>query len=55
MIKRCGVSMEKLSCSGTYEPKIPEAGSLPVYGFKPLNIAGQAVGMVKDAMHKVGL
>jgi fructose-bisphosphate aldolase class II len=55
MMKRCGVSMEKLLCTGTYAPQIPEPGSLPVYGFKPLGIGGQAVGMVKDAMHKVGL
>ena len=33
MIKRCAVSMEKLSCTGKYDTKIPEAGSLPVYNF----------------------
>eukprot|EP00977_Amphora_coffeiformis_P003882 scaffold769_cov168-Amphora_coffeaeformis.AAC.2 len=55
MIQRCGVSMDKLSCTGTYEPKIPEPGSLPVYGFKPLGLASQATGAVKDIMHKVGL
>ena len=55
MIKRCGVSMDKLLCTGTYEPKIPAPGSLPVYGFKPLGLASQATGAVKDIMHKVGL
>jgi len=36
MIKRVGVSMDKLGSTGTYEPKIPESGSLPVYPFQPL-------------------
>lgn len=35
MIKRCGVSMEKLHTVGTYPAKVPAAGSLPLYGFKP--------------------
>ena len=55
MIKRCGVSMDKLSCTGTYEPKMPEPGSLPVYGFKPLGLKDQAVGAALDVLHKVGL
>ena len=53
MIERCGVSMEKLLCKGVYTAKIPEAGSLPIYGFKPK--AAGIGGMVKDVMHKVGL
>ena len=36
MIKRVGVSMEKLGCAGTYEPKIPADGSLAAYPFTPL-------------------
>jgi fructose-bisphosphate aldolase class II len=36
MIKRVGVSMEKLGTTGKYEPKIPESGSLPVYPFSPI-------------------
>lgn len=55
MIKRCGVAMDKLSTTGTYEPKIPEPGSLPVYGFKPLGLAGQAGQAVQEALQKVGL
>ena len=55
MIARCGISMDKLSTTGTYEPKIPEPGSLPVYGFKPLGLAEQAKGAVADVLHKVGL
>jgi fructose-bisphosphate aldolase class II len=55
MIARCGVAMDKLKCTGTYEPKIPAPGSLPVYGFQPIGLAGQAVGAVKEALHKVGL
>lgn len=35
MAKRCEVSMELLSCTGTYPAKIPEPGSLPVYSFEP--------------------
>jgi len=48
MTTRCGVSMEKLLCKGTYEPKIPEPGSLPVYGFKPKALG--PVGLVKGAL-----
>ena len=55
MIKRCGVSMDKLSCTGTYEPKVPEPGSLPVYGLKPMGLAEQAKGAAADLLHKVGL
>jgi fructose-bisphosphate aldolase class II len=54
MIERCAVSMEKLGCKGKYETKIPEPGSLPVYGFKPKPLGG-AMSAIKDAMHKVGL
>mmetsp|Transcript_7522 Transcript_7522/g.8990 ORF Transcript_7522/g.8990 Transcript_7522/m.8990 type:complete len:400 (+) Transcript_7522:34-1233(+) len=35
MIKRCAVSMEKLSSVGTYPAKVPESGSLPMWNFKP--------------------
>ena len=45
--------MEKLSCKGKYEAKVPEPGSLPVYGFKPKSQG--PMGLVKEAMHKVGL
>lgn len=55
MCKRCEVSMEKLSCKGKYDAKVPAPGSLPVYGFKPKSGAEAVVGAVKDAMHKVGL
>jgi fructose-bisphosphate aldolase, class II len=50
MSERCGVSMEKLACKGTYEPKIPPPGSLPVYGFKPKSGVAAIVGDVKKAM-----
>jgi len=53
MIARCEVSMEKLGCKGTYTAKIPEAGSLPIYGFEPK--ATGLAGAVKDVMSKVGL
>jgi fructose-bisphosphate aldolase class II len=53
MVERCGQSMEKLLCKGTYEPKIPEAGSVPLYHLKPK--AQGPFGAIKDAMHKVGL
>ena len=53
MVARCEVAMEKLGCKGKYEAKIPEPGSLPIYGFTPK--ATGPVGMVKDIMHKVGL
>jgi len=36
MMKRAGLSMEKLGCAGTYEPKIPADGSLAVFPFTPL-------------------
>lgn len=48
MIARCGVSMEKLLCKDTYPAKVPESGSLPLYGLKPKH-AGP-VSMVKDAL-----
>jgi fructose-bisphosphate aldolase class II len=53
MIKRCGVSMEKLNSAGTYAAKVPESGSLPVYGFKPLGLIDKAGGMVGKVMHAV--
>lgn len=48
MIKRCQVSMEKLGSTGKYEPKIPEAGSIPMFNFKPEEKG--PVGMVKKAL-----
>jgi fructose-bisphosphate aldolase class II len=45
MIARCGVSMEKLGSKGTFEPKKPESGSLPVYNFKAV-----AHNPLKDAV-----
>ena len=53
MVERCGVSMEKLGSNGKYEAKVPEPGSLPLYGFQPK--ATGVVGVVKDVMSKVGL
>lgn len=35
LIARASVSMEKLGCKDKYPVKIPESGSLPVYGFMP--------------------
>jgi fructose-bisphosphate aldolase class II len=51
MIKRCGVSMEKLHTVGTYPAKIPEPGSLPLYGFKPK--AQGPVSMLKTGMEEL--
>lgn len=48
MIKRCSVAMDKLGSSGTYEPKIPEAGSIAMFNFKPEEKG--PLGMVKKAM-----
>ncbi|KAL9188599.1 hypothetical protein ACHAXT_006977 [Thalassiosira profunda] len=45
MVERCGVSMEKLGCKGTYPTKKPESGSLPIYGFQPV-----AHNPLKDAV-----
>eukprot|EP00567_Pseudictyota_dubia_P010396 CAMPEP_0197441218 /NCGR_PEP_ID=MMETSP1175-20131217/7539_1 /TAXON_ID=1003142 /ORGANISM="Triceratium dubium, Strain CCMP147" /LENGTH=388 /DNA_ID=CAMNT_0042971465 /DNA_START=67 /DNA_END=1233 /DNA_ORIENTATION=- len=53
MVERCGVSMEKLSSKGKYEAKVPEPGSVPIYGFKPKPQG--PVGAIKEALHKVGL
>ena len=53
MIARCGVSMEKLLCKGTYEPKKPDPSAPVTFGF-----AGKStgpLGAIKEAMHKVGL
>jgi len=44
MIKRAGVSMEKLKTVDTYPAKIPESGSLPMWNFKP---TGPVEGAVK--------
>jgi fructose-bisphosphate aldolase class II len=49
MVERCGVSMEKLKCKGVYTAKVPEPGSLPLYGLKP-----KSTGL-KGLMQKVGL
>jgi len=53
MVARCGVSMEKLSSKGTYEAKVPESGTVPIYGFKPTSKG--PVGAVREMLHKVGL
>lgn len=53
MAERCGESMEILMCKGTYPAKIPEAGSLPLFYFKPADSA--VVDAFKSAMNKVGL
>uniref|UniRef100_A0A7S4JHE4 fructose-bisphosphate aldolase n=1 Tax=Odontella aurita TaxID=265563 RepID=A0A7S4JHE4_9STRA len=52
LVERAGVSMEKLSSKGSYEAKVPEAGTLPIYGFKPKDKS--PVGAIKEAMHKIG-
>uniref|UniRef100_A0A7S2R3X6 fructose-bisphosphate aldolase n=1 Tax=Eucampia antarctica TaxID=49252 RepID=A0A7S2R3X6_9STRA len=36
MIERIQLSMEKLGSTGTYETKLPESGSLPIFPFSPL-------------------
>jgi len=46
MVKRCGVSMEKLFSVDTYPAKVPESGSLPMWNFK-------ATGPVKNAVSKI--
>jgi len=52
MVARCAVSMEKLSCKGKYEARVPAPGSVPVWNFHPKSIG--PLGLVKEAMHKVG-
>jgi len=53
MVARCAVSMEKLSSTGKYEAKVPEAGTVEIWGFHPK--AKGPVGAIRDALHKVGL
>ena len=53
MAERCGESMDILMCKGTYPAKIPVAGSLPLFHFKPADSA--VVDAFKSAMNKVGL
>lgn len=48
MIKRIGASMESLGSTGKYEAKVPEAGSIPMYHFRPKSTG--PVGMVKKAL-----
>ena len=59
MVERCGVSIEKLSAKDSYPAKVPEAGTAPIYNFKPANpvatAATQGMNAIKGAMHKVGL
>ena len=59
MVERCGVSIEKLSAKDTYPAKVPEAGTAPIFNFKPANpvatAATQGMNAIKGAMHKVGL
>lgn len=52
MGKRIAVSMEKLSTTGTYPAKVPEAGSLAIFQFSPkskgpLSMIGDTVNAVK--------
>ena len=52
MGKRIAVSMEKLSTTGTYPAKVPEAGSLAIFQFSPkskgpLTMIGDTVNAVK--------
>jgi len=49
MIERCGVSMDKLSSKDKYPAKVPEPGSLPVFGFRPKPVG--PLGAVKAALH----
>lgn len=49
MVKRCGVSMEKLLSAGKYEAKIPEPNSLSMWPLKPPQAAGP-VGAVKKML-----
>jgi fructose-bisphosphate aldolase class II len=53
MVERAGVSMEKLMSKDKYEAKVPEPGSIPVWGFQPKALG--PLGFVKEAMQKVGL
>jgi len=48
MIKRVGISMEKLGCKDKWEPKIPVDGSIPMYNFKPQKTG--AFGGLKKAI-----
>jgi len=48
MIARCKVAMESLGSVGKYEAKIPESGSLPIFGLKPK--AGGIRGMIGKMM-----
>lgn len=50
MIKRIGVSMELLGCKGTWEPKVPAPGSIPMYNFKPADTS--VLGKIKHAIGK---
>lgn len=48
LIARVAMSMEKLGSVGTYETKIPESGSLPLYPFSP--IATSKIGDLKKGI-----
>jgi len=37
LVARAGIAMEKLGCKDTYPAKIPEAGSVPIWDFKPVS------------------
>jgi len=50
MIKRIGVSMELLGSKGTWEPKVPAPGSIPMYNFKPVDKS--VLGKIKHAIGK---
>lgn len=48
MVKRCGVSMEKLGSTGKYTAKVPEPNSIPMWPLKPQ--AAGPVGAVKKML-----
>merc|ERR1711935_53667 len=53
MVARCGVSMTKLGCKGTFPTKKPESGSLPVYSFKP--VAHPVKDIIDGASQMLGI
>jgi fructose-bisphosphate aldolase class II len=48
MIARIDVALEKLGSKGTYEPKMPEPKSIPVYHLRPKAVG--PLGMMKGAL-----
>jgi len=53
MITRAGVSMEKLGSTGTFPAKVPESGSLPIWGFKSKHVGPieGAKKMIDNILH----